>query len=534
MPSCAEAIAESLHEEKVRYVFGHPGGEIVDLIDALENAGIRFVLTGHEAAAAFMASATGRLTGTPGVCLATLGPGACNLVLGVGAAYLDRDPMLAVSARSPASRAGVSQKQNLSLHEVFDPVCKWSVALEESGVEATVRSAMGLAAAAPAGPVYLTIPNDVAVADASPAGGVRAPERPECARAGDPDTILKALNRAKRPVGVVGVALNVRQDSAAVRRFFATSRIPYVVLPQAKGVADEFSAGYLGTVASAAGDAALVKLIRRSDCLLGVGFDPVESAQEWHLRQPVYSVANAPIAFGDFAPERECVGDVTTLLNRLLEGYDGRPTWTADDIRESRNAVAHAICPGAGATPRGASPYHLLRELYETMPGETILSVDVGAHKMLISQVWRARSPGTFLTSNGLSAMGYGLPSALAAALIRPGRPVAGVFGDAGFAMMVQELETARRLDVRPLLVVLCDRSLAIVKVAQAMRRIPFRGVDFQPVDWARVADGFGARGVNVTSPEEMRRAGEEWLAKPELTVVAARVDEGLYTAMEY
>jgi acetolactate synthase-1/2/3 large subunit len=328
--------------------------------------------------------------------------------------------------------------------------------------------------------------------------------------------------------------LNVRQDSAAVRRFFATSHIPYVVLPQAKGVADEFAAGYLGTVASAAGDAALVKLIRKSDCLLGVGFDPVESAQEWHLRQPVFSVANASIAFGDFAPASECVGDVTSLLDRLLEGYNGRPSWTADEIRESQNTVADEIRPGTDATALGASPYHLLRELYETMPGETILSVDVGAHKMLVSQVWRARAPGSFLTSNGLSAMGYGLPSALAAALILPDRPVAGVFGDAGFAMMVQELETARRLCVRPLLVVLCDRSLAIVKVAQAMRRIPFRGVDFQPVDWAKVADGFGARGVNVTSPEEMRRAGEEWLAKPELTVVAACVDEGLYTAMEY
>ena len=533
MRSCAEAIAESLYEEKVRYVFGHPGGEVVDLIDALENTGIRFVLTGHEAAAAFMASAVGRLTGTPGVCLATLGPGACNLVLGVGAAFLDRDPMLAISARSPASRSGVSQKQNLSLHEVFDPVCKWSVALENNGIETTVRSALGLAAAPPAGPVYLTIPNDVALDDASP-GGRQPTTGPSCTRDGDLDTITRALNRANRPVGIVGVALNVRQDSAAVRRFFATSRIPYVVLPQAKGIADEFAAGYLGTVASAAGDAALVKLIRTSDCLLGVGFDPVESAQEWHLRQSVYSVANASIAFGEFAPVSECVGDVTSLLERLLDGYNGRPSWTTDEIRESQDAVADAICPGTDATAVGASPYHLLRELYDTLPGDTVLSVDVGAHKMLISQVWRAGSPGSFLTSNGLSAMGYGLPSALAAALVRPGRPVAGVFGDAGFAMMVQELETARRLGVRPLLVVLCDRSLAIVKVAQAMRRIPFRGVDFQPVDWAKVADGFGARGVDVTCPEEMRRAGEEWLAKPELTVVAARVDEELYTAMEY
>lgn len=533
MRSCAAAIAGTLHEGGVRYVFGHPGGEVVNLIEALEKAGIRFVLTGHEAAAAFMASAVGRLTGTPGVCLATLGPGACNLVLGVGAAYLDRDPILAISARSPVSRSVVSQKQNLPLNELFDPVCKWSVDLEKTGVRETVRSALRVSAAAPPGPVYLTIPNDVAVAHTAPGSGASTPA-PTCTCIGSLDAIAEALNRAERPVGVVGVALDAHRDSAAVRRFFSESQIPYVVLPQAKGIPDEFGPGYLGTVASAAGDAILVNLIRRSDCLLGVGFDPVESAQDWHLHQPVYSLADCSIAFGDFSPASECVGDVTILLDRLLTGYKTRARWTAAEIRSAKDGVADSICPEEEAGENGLSPFHLIREIHEMLPGKTILSVDVGAHKMLASQVWRARSPGTFLTSNGLSAMGYGLPSALAASLLRPGQPVAGVFGDAGFAMMIQELETARRLGLRPLLVVMCDRSLAIVKVAQARRNLPYRGVDFQPVDWARVADGFGATGVTVTTLEEMRRAGEAWLAKPELTVVAARVDEELYTGMEY
>ena len=533
MRSCAAAIAETLYEGGVRYVFGHPGGEVVDLIDALEMTGIRFVLTGHEAAAAFMASAVGRLTQTPGVCLATLGPGACNLVLGVGAAYLDRDPIVAISALSPVSRSGVSQKQNLPLNDLFKPVCKWSVVLEKTGVKATMRSALKVSAAAPAGPVYLSLPNDVAVAGAAPGPGASTPDLTRAGMAGL-HGIKAALNRAERPVGIVGIALDATRDSAAVRRFFSESQIPYVVLPQAKGIPDEFGPGYLGTVASAAGDAVLVDLIGQSDCLLGVGFDPVESSQDWHLRQPVYSLANCSIAYGDFRPATECVGDVTFLLERLLKGYRRSALWTAAEIRSARHAVRDAICPDTDAGANGLSPFHLIRELHETLPGETILSVDVGAHKMLVSQVWRARSPATFLTSNGLSAMGYGLPSALAASLVQPGRPVAGVFGDAGFAMMVQELETACRLGLRPFLVVMCDRSLAIVKVAQALRNLPNRGVEFQPVDWERVADGFGAKGVTVTTLEEIRRAGEAWLADPELTVVAARVDEELYTGMEY
>ncbi len=173
----------------------------------------------------------------------------------------------------------------------------------------------------------------------------------------------------------MGVALNARLDFAAVRRFFAQSQIPYVVLPQAKGIPDEFGPGYLGTVASAAGDAVLVNMIERSDCLLGVGFEPMESAQDWHLRQPVYSLANSSIAFGDFEPVSECVGDVTSLLDRLLEGYSGGARWTTAEIRGAQDAdfaglagpfagnvsdvkrpfrdgLRPAVCDGGGAHPR--------------------------------------------------------------------------------------------------------------------------------------------------------------------------------------
>ena len=231
-----------------------------------------------------------------------------------------------------------------SLNELFGPVCKWSVDLSKTGVRETITSALRVSTAAPPGPVYLTIPNDVAVDRASPGKGASTPDL-TCGRHESLDAITAVLNRAERPVGIVGVALDVTRDSAAVRRFFSQSQIPYVVLPQAKGIADEFGPGYLGTVASAAGDAVLVNLIRRSDCLLGVGFDPVESAQDWHLRQPVYSLAGCSIAFGDFMPASECVGDVTILLDRLLEAYKTRATWTAADFRGARQGARMRSVP---------------------------------------------------------------------------------------------------------------------------------------------------------------------------------------------
>jgi acetolactate synthase I/II/III large subunit len=495
---------------------------------------MKFILTGHESAAAFMAGAVGRLTGFPGVCLATLGPGACNLVLGVGCAYLDRDPLLAFSARTATRHARLSNKQNLPLNQVFAPITKWSVALDGAATQETIRAALTVACTPPRGPVYLTLPADIAL----------GPDRPHDPAPRSPilplpdgrafEEIVRILNSARRPVGIVGLALDPERDMSTVRRFFAETGLPYVVLPQAKGVADEDGEMFLGTVAPGAGDALIVEWLNQSDCLLGIGFDPVESSQDWHFHRPFYSLANGTVGFADFQPITECTGDVSALLARLGETYRSHPEWTAAEARDLRQRVAAAITPLRESTSVGLSPYHLMRAVREAVPDQTIVTTDVGAHKMLIAQVWRTTQPRTFLVSNGLSAMGYGVSAALAAALTRPEQPVVSVIGDGGFAMMVQELETARRMSVAPLFIVLCDRSLAVIKVAQAMRGIPYRGVDFAPVDWARVAEGFGAKGITAKNLSDVGRALADWLAQPELTVLAVPIDETLYAGLTY
>jgi acetolactate synthase-1/2/3 large subunit len=530
----AQTIADVLYSSGTRYVFGHPGGEVVDLIEALEQCGVNFVLTGHESAAAFMAGAIGRLSGRPGVCLATLGPGACNLVLGVGCAYLDRDPLLAFSARTATDRIRRSPKQNLPLNEVFAPVTKWSVALDGRGTAQTLQAAMDLTCAPPRGPVYLTLPSDVAVGPERLGDpGLQPPQAPAPDER-DFEKIAAAVNAARRPIGVIGPALDPGQDTAAVRRFFAETGIPYTVMPQAKGVADEDGEGFVGVVAHGAGDGHIVEWLLQSDCLLGVGFEPVESAHDWHFRAPVYSVANWSVAFDQYRPEAECTGDVTALLGRLRETYRGQAEWTLKDAQALKRRVFEAMNSPAESGPAGLSPNHLMRVIREAVPDEAVVTTDVGAHKMLISQAWRTTVPRTFLVSNGLSAMGYGVPAAMAAALLSPGRPALAVVGDGGFAMMVQELETARRMGIAPLFVVLCDRSLAIIKVAQSTRHIPFRGVDFLPVEWARVAEGFGAHGVTAGTLAGVERAVSEWLARPQLTVLAVPVDEALYAGLTY
>ncbi|MDE2726603.1 MAG: thiamine pyrophosphate-binding protein [Gemmatimonadota bacterium] len=540
--TCAEVIARTLHETGVRFAFGHPGGEVLELIDALERTGIRFVLTGHESTAAFMAAAVGRLTGTPGVCVATLGPGACNLVLGVGTAYLDRDPVLAITARTSTERHHRSNKQNLPLIDLFTPITRWSVDLEGADVEDAVQTALSVAAGPPRGSVYLSLPSDVAgkPADGADSAGSQAgcgtihPPLPPPADESDLPRILSTLNGAERPVAVVGIAMDAARDAPAVRRFLRGTGLPYVSTVQAKGIADELGDGFLGTIAPAAGEDRIIEWLQRSDCVLGIGFDPVEVSRLWHFDAPLQIVANAPVGFGTYTPPAACVGDVSALLDRIAEGYHGRCLWTADDIGYLKARVDAVYHPPAEEGPDGMSPYHLVGALREALPEDTVVSSDVGAHKNVMGQRWRAPEPGTFLMSNGLSSMGYGVGAAMGAAMALPDRPVAAVTGDGAFAMMVHELETIKRTGIAPLIVVLYDASLAVIKIAQQARELPATGVDFAPVDWVKVAEGFGIPAETVSTLDETRDAVARWVRRREARVLVARVDERLYTGLKY
>ena len=544
-------MARTLHEAGVRFAFGHPGGEVLELIDALERTGIRFVLTGHESTASFMAAAVGRLTGTPGVCVATLGPGACNLVLGVGTAFLDRDPILAISARTSTERHHRSNKQNLPLIDLFTPITRWSVDLEGAAVEATVKTALDVAEGPPRGPVYLSLPSDVAgkpaagFDSANNHSGPGTPDNHSGPGTADPPLtppedesdlprILSTLNKAERPIAVVGIAMDAARDAPAVRRFLRDTVLPYTTTVQAKGIADERGDGYLGTIAPAAGEDRIIEWLQRSDCVLGIGFDPVEISRLWHFDAPLQVVANAPVGYGTYRPPAACVGDVSALLGRIAADYSGKNAWTDDDIRYLKARVDAAYHPPASSGPEGMSPYHLIGVLRDALPEDAVVSSDVGAHKNVMGQRWLAPGPGTFLMSNGLSSMGYGVGAAMGAAMAFPDRPVAAVTGDGAFAMMVQELETVRRTGIAPLIVVLYDASLAVIKIAQQDRGLPGTGVDFAPVDWVRVAEGFGVGAEAVRNLEETRDAVARWVDRREARVLVAHVDERLYTGLKY
>jgi acetolactate synthase-1/2/3 large subunit len=333
---------------------------------------------------------------------------------------------------------------------------------------------------------------------------------------------------------VVGLALEADCDFEGIRRFFASTGIPYAVMPQAKGVADEAGEMFLGTASAAAGESFVLEQLRQSDCILGLGFDPVETPAGWHLGRTFCSLANGPIGFGEFQPTWECLGQVGEVAERLRQAYRGNHDWSPAAVEGIRRQVAGAITPAVASTAQGLSLYHLMRAVREALPDEGIVTTGAGAHKMVMCQGWHTPAPKKFVVSNGLSAMGYGFSAALAAAFLYPQLPVLSLIGDGEFAMMVQELETARRLRIAPLYVVLCDRSLAVIKIAQDEHKVRHRGVDFLPVDWAKVAEAFGVRSAVAATLPEVQAAVRQWLENPELLVLAVPVDETLYAGLAY
>lgn len=524
MSTHAEVLAQTLAAEGVEYVFGLPGGEIVAFIDACRRAGIRFLLTGHESSAAWMAQTVGQIRGVPGVCAATLGPGATNLVTGVANALLDRAPMLAVTAQVPSAAYATMTHQRLSLPDLFQPITKKSVVLGDAPTAETARRCMQLAAAPRPGPVHLALPSDIAVQECR--NGSAATER-AARNDSRPATreIAARIAAARRPLVLAG--LGATPDCAiAVRSFVQALGAPFLVTPKAKGILPEYDPLFLGVATGMAIDKDVVETIECSDLVIGIGFDPVECDKTWFARCPVVSIDSASMAEGEYRP-LESIGRIADVLLELMEGLAPKP-WEESLLRERRIAM-HRTPADCGD---GLSPLRVVEALRSIFPRTGVATCDVGSHKLLMGQFWRTDEPGTFFMSNGLSGMGYGLPAAIAAQLMYPDRSVLSVVGDGGMLMMLHDLLLVRDLGLPILAVVFVDRSLSLIRVSQERRGIAAYGVDFTPPDFAKVATAFGVSGRRANTIEEVREAVDKSLTARRALVLEVPVDYREYYSL--
>src|SRR5688500_11071027 len=505
----AQLLVRCLENEGVRYVFGIPGEETLDLNAALEDSEkIQFVLTRHEQAAAFMADVYGRLSSFPGVCLATLGPGATNLLTGVADAQLDRAPLVAITGQAGLERVHLESHQYIDVVQMFAPVTKWStrVSVPES-VPEVVRKAFRLARIEKPGATHIELPEDVAKEEVrSVPLEVRRTSYPQAQR----EAIERAadiINAAKSPVILAGNGVTRRNavgnaTAEPPRRFVPRSPVWATHTYMAKGVLDPLGQHSLPAVGlqRPGADLANVKLLADADVVVAIGYDLVEWAPViWNPKRDkavVHVDSTAAEIDGHYQPSIEVIGELDEslkALTALVKPRDDRTSVQSSGQRKLGNDI-----------PVPLPPFAVLADLREALGPDDIVVSDVGAHKIWLARLFPTERPNTVVISNGLASMGIALPGAIAAKLVHPERKVVAFCGDGGFLMNVQELETAKRLGTAIVVVVLVDGRLGIIDVNEQRQFGRTFGTDFGNPDFVQLARAFGIAGYAVEGAKDL------------------------------
>ncbi len=528
MRSNAEIVVDALEKLGIQYVFGYPGGQNARFLEAMYGSKVEFLLVTHEACAGFMADVYGRLTKKPGACLSTLGPGATNMTTGVGNAYLDRVPLLAFTAQMGKFWKGRTVQMHIDHQKLYAPITKWSTELKTGQVYPTIKKAAEIALTEQPGPVHLDFPEDMAEelsAEEVKDFSVNPPPSPS-----DEHMLRKVedlLSQAKYPLVAVGLTMNRIGATKELREFVNKHRLPVVTTLMAKGQISEEGSQLVGVVGRARRDI-VAEYYKPADLVIAIGYDPVEFNYEDWLRKDLalIHIDTVPADIhSDYKLAGEIVGDIGQTLKALLKLPPLPHKWDLEALRQHRQKLYRALTPPQA----NFSPHHVLLAMREILPNDGLLVADVGAHTHLIGQLWDARGPGNFLVSNGWSSMGFGIPAAIAAKLILRDRPVVACVGDGGFLMMVGEINTAVRLKIPVVFVILRDSFLSLIKVKQRRKEYHQYGVDLFGSTYSASNNFFGAPVISVQDEEEFRATFQKSLKGDGPLVIEAIVDPSEY-----
>ena len=531
----SDVFVECLEAEGVKYVFGIPGEETLDLNRSLANSSVSFIPVRHEQGGAYMADMYGRLTGRAGVCLGTLGPGAMNLITAIGDAFLDRAPLVALTGQADLERMHKESHQFIDLVELFRPTTKWNARVSSPEIiPEVVRKAFKVAESEKPGATHLELPEDVMgmELDAEPLPR-RKPVIPEPGAR----ELLKAsdvIRNAINPVALVGNGVVRARAAPALREFSRATGIAVAETFMGKGVLDYEDPHALGTVGLHANDYSLAGF-DEADVVIAIGYDLVEhSPKHWNpKRDKKIVVIDSEAAEIDeyFTPEVELVGDIYHVLTRLAEECRDVPAFG----RLATPARADWP-PPHGSKDDDAFPMQPPRVLWEirrALGREDILVSDVGLHKLWIGRMFPAHEPNTVMIANGLAGMGFALPCAIAAKLVHPERNVVTVNGDGGFLMNCQELETAVRLRTPVVNVVWENRQFGSIVWKQDKKFGEHFGTDFTNPDFVKLADAFGMPGWRIGAPDELGERLRHALTLDVPSLIVLPIDYSIDVALE-
>lgn len=537
----ADLIAGRLAGAGCRHAFGIPGGEVLALMGALTDAGIAFHLVKHENAGGFMAEGVWHAearagAAAPGILLATLGPGVANAVNVVANAWQDRVPLIFLTGCVDAAEAESYTHQVFDHQQLLRPIVKASFRAAPGAIGTMMDKAIAIALSGQPGPVHVDVPISVAENPCAPrertakAGGGIAPApqlRPEGAELEAARALLK---NARRPLAIAGVDAVNEDAGAEVAAFCDRFNVPLITSYKAKGLLDEAHPLALGGAGlSPKADAHLLPLLKASDCILLLGYDPIEMRINWRDpwpdAAPVVEIAAAPRRHGMHAVRHLLPSGVADGLAALSDGLTPRATWSDGTIEATRSALAAQFAP----EPEGWGPATVFHTLRKALPPETIATADSGAHRILVSQIWRTGLARGMLQSSALCTMACALPLGMGQRLADPARPVVVFVGDAGLEMGLGELATLRDMGLSLIVCVLVDESLSLIELKQRSGKRANLGVDFAGTDFPALARVFGGHGVWVEDAKTLAEEAQAALSRQTFTLLACRIGRRAY-----
>ena len=536
----SDLVVKALENEGVKYIFGIPGEENLDLLNSLKNSSIKLILTRHEQGAGFMAATYGRLTGLPGVCLATLGPGATNLVTPAAYAQLGGMPMIMITGQKPITKSKQGRFQIVNVVEMMHPLTKLSKQVVHGHtVTSLIREAFRLAVEERPGAIHIELPEDIAGKNSNAQIFQKTNYcRPIADRQSIEDAVAKII-KANSPMILLGAGANRKSTRDAVRNLIEKTGIPFFTTQLGKGVVDERSPLCLGTAALSANDC-VHSAIDSSDLIINIGHDIIEKPPFFMSREgfEVISINFFAAHVDDvYFPQVEIVGDISDSVWQIAQQLEKQSHWNFDFIMKIKKGLDLGIEEGSMDNSFPIQPPKLVHVIRSVMPSDGIISLDNGLYKIWFARNYRAHEPNTILLDNSLATMGAGLSAAMASKIVYPDRKVMAICGDGGFMMNSQELETAVRLNLDLLVLILNDSAYGMIKWKQQDMGFDDFGLDFKNPDFVKYAESYGASGHRVEQLENLETLTNQCFESPGVHVIDvpvdySRNDELLYRCM--
>lgn len=529
MSTPAELIVKCLENEGVSVVFGIPGEENIRLVKALAASDIRYILTRHEQAAAFMAEMYGRVTGRAGVVSATLGPGAINMQLGVADATTNSTPVVAISAQVGQDREYKESHQYVDLVSMYAPITRWAADIPTANaIPEMIRKAFKLAETERPAAVYLAVPEHIDEDDGDyeltplPRRVVRAeaPAARQVARAVD------VLRSAKRPAVLAGHGAARSHATEALVRFAEQTGIRVANTFHGKGVMPDDHPNSIGTLGFMTHDYVNFGF-DNADVVIAVGyelqeFDPVRINPQGDKK--IIHIHRFPAEVDvHYTVEVGIIGDISESLNELADALDGQ---RFDDVEvPGSGLLEEEFARGQNDSRFPVTPQRLVADTRAALGRNDVVLVDTGATKMWMARLYPTYEPNTCLVSNGLSTMGFALPGALGVKLAKPDTKVLAVVGDGAFMMNSQEIETAVRERIPLVVLIWDDGGYGLIEWKMDLELGEHHNVKFSNPDVVSYAQSFGAKGFRINSADELLPTLKAALDDDGVTLISCPVD---------